>query len=449
MKKNLIIKIIIPLLFIGLLPIHGYSFSPSEIFEKVKDSIVVVKVFDENGKMMKQGSGVLVSFERVATNYHVVAKKLATNFNVVVKGNSYEVCQDKQIISATIYQYDEKRDICILKINGFKGSPSVMGKTSKLKVGDPIYAVGAPQGLELSLSNGIISQLRGDPPPIIQITAAISPGSSGGGLFDSEGRLLGLTTFYIEGGQSLNFAMPAEWIGEMIEIDDKIKAWQEVVKNDPNNASTWKMLGDAYFKLLQFDSAIKGYQEAIKIDPNDKHSWEYLRLSYNNVQQYNNQLKTCQDAIKIFPKDASMWRNLGSAYFYLKQYNNELKTYQDAIKIFPKDASILREIGGAYSNLKQYNSAIKAYQEAIKIDPTDKLSWASLANAYFNLKQYNSAIKAYQEAIKIDPTDKHHWEMLSYNYFFAAKKKEALNALKELQHLDPEAAASAFKVMFP
>ena len=68
-------------------------------------------------------------------------------------------------------------------------------QAADLKVGDPVYAVGAPLGLELSLSEGIVAQLRGGPPPLIQTTAAISPGSSGGGLFDRDGRLVGLTTF--------------------------------------------------------------------------------------------------------------------------------------------------------------------------------------------------------------------------------------------------------------
>ena len=71
------------------------------------------------------------------------------------------------------------------------GTPAKIGKAASLKIGEAVYAVGAPQGLELSLSDGIVSQLRGSPIPLIQTTAAISPGSSGGGLFDSEARLVG------------------------------------------------------------------------------------------------------------------------------------------------------------------------------------------------------------------------------------------------------------------
>ena len=87
-----------------------------------------------------------------------------------------------------------------------------------LSVGDEVYAVGAPAGLELSLSRGIVSQLRGAfgkrSAPLVQTDAAISPGSSGGGLFNKAGELVGITTFKWQ-GESLNFALPAEWIEEL------------------------------------------------------------------------------------------------------------------------------------------------------------------------------------------------------------------------------------------
>ena len=82
----------------------------------------------------------------------------------------------------------------------------------------------------------LVAQLRGGPPPLIQTTAAISPGSSGGGLFDGEGRLVGLTTFYLEGGQSLNFAMPVEWIGE-------VKPGRKPVAEGDSDIELWKRAG--------------------------------------------------------------------------------------------------------------------------------------------------------------------------------------------------------------
>jgi hypothetical protein len=199
-----VLKLIVVVFFLSILPKQVCALTPEQVFEKVKDSIIVVKTLDVQGKVKSQGSGVLLPSWKIATNSHVVKG-----------GASYQVGSGKQLVRASLYAEDGEKDICLLDAKGIRGKPAQLGRAMSLKVGAPVYAVGAPQGLELSLSDGIVAQLRGGPPPIIQTTAAISPGSSGGGLFDSAGLLVGLTTLYLEGGQNLNFAMPVEWIGEL------------------------------------------------------------------------------------------------------------------------------------------------------------------------------------------------------------------------------------------
>lgn len=199
-----LLKLIITIFFLLVLFTQSYALTPDQVFNKVKDSVVVVKTLDAKGEMQGMGSGVILPSGKIATNCHVVEG-----------GIYYQVGRKNKFVHATLYAGDDDKDICILSANGLSGKPAQIGKATSLKVGVPVYAVGAPQGLELSLSNGIVAQLRGGPPPLIQTTAAISPGSSGGGLFDVDGRLVGLTTLYVAGGQSLNFAMPVEWIGEI------------------------------------------------------------------------------------------------------------------------------------------------------------------------------------------------------------------------------------------
>ena len=128
-----------------------------------------------------------------------------TNYHVVKAGARYTVGRGKQGTPATVKAGDPDKDLCLLTASGLTAKPARLGRAARLKVGEPVYAVGAPQGLELSLSEGIVSQLRGGPPPIIQTTVAISGGSSGGGLFNAEAELVGITTFYLKDGQSLNF----------------------------------------------------------------------------------------------------------------------------------------------------------------------------------------------------------------------------------------------------
>ncbi len=242
----------------------------------------MVKTLDTRGKVKGQGSGVLLSSGRVATSCHVVEG-----------GASYQVGRGKGFVPATLYAEDGDKNICLLDAKGIQGRPAQLGKAVRLKVGDPVYAVGAPQGLELSLSDGIVAQLWGGPSPLIQTTAAISPGSSGGGLFDREGRLVGLTTSYLEGGQSLDLAMPVEWIGEVKPgrkpaaeghshtewlkraiVLETTKDWQGLLEwcrkwtqSEPDNAFAWNNLGIAYSLSGNRTAALDAVRELQRLDP--------------------------------------------------------------------------------------------------------------------------------------------------------------------------------------
>ena len=197
-------KIVLVIALAVWLPSIAFAMTPGQVYERVKDSVVVVKTYDQQGKPVGHGSGVVLPSGDIITNFHVVKA-----------GVRYTVGRGKHTVPATLKAGDPDKDLCLLTAPGLVAEPARLGKAARLKVGDAVYAVGAPQGLELSLSEGIISQLRGGPPPIIQTTVAISPGSSGGGLFNAEGELVGITTFGLKGGQSLNFAVPVEWVGEV------------------------------------------------------------------------------------------------------------------------------------------------------------------------------------------------------------------------------------------
>ena len=155
----------------------------------------------KNLSELSQGSAVAVSRERLITNCHVVENR---PFIAVVQGDEFQI--------AAMASADPSSDRCILKVADPTLSP-VRGVRSffDLKVGERVYSVGAPSGLDRTLGEGIISGLRPvEKRKFVQTTAPISPGSSGGGLFDSAGNLIGVTTLLLREGQSLNFAIAAE-----------------------------------------------------------------------------------------------------------------------------------------------------------------------------------------------------------------------------------------------
>jgi hypothetical protein len=153
----------------------------------------------------KQGSGVVIGRGRVITNCHVTKG----GAQVTVKSGA-----DSRTASVSVA--DEELDLCSLDVSLFDAPSVSVGTAASLRTGQRVYAIGAPMGLELTISEGIVSSLRAvDGGTMIQTTAPVSPGSSGGGLFNSEGQLVGVVTFQHRFGQNLNFAVPADWIEKM------------------------------------------------------------------------------------------------------------------------------------------------------------------------------------------------------------------------------------------
>ncbi len=184
---------------------------PAAVFARVAPSMVVVETVLADGK--SQGSGVVVAPQIVVTNYHVIAGNIAIS-----------VQQGERKWPAKLEAFDIKHDLALLRVSEIDLPRVSLRPSTAVNVGERVYAVGAPHGLELSLSDGLVAALRStdsstppktDAPSRIQTTAPVSPGSSGGGLFDAQGRLIGIITFTSVGGQNLNFAHPTEWINEL------------------------------------------------------------------------------------------------------------------------------------------------------------------------------------------------------------------------------------------
>ena len=186
-------------------PSLAADLTPAQIFRAASPSIVVVETYDEAGNSVAQGSGVSIPDQQVVTNCHVF--KDAVSAKVVYQARS---------LPASLRHSDPDRDLCTLQVPGLAAPAAKFGNSASLQVGERAYAIGAPQGFTLTLTDGLISSLRPMPGGnVIQTSASISPGSSGGGLFDSQAKLIGITTLYFKDSPQLNFAVPVEWIHEL------------------------------------------------------------------------------------------------------------------------------------------------------------------------------------------------------------------------------------------
>jgi hypothetical protein len=377
------------------LPQAALALTASQVYEQVKDSVVVVKAYDQKGKPVGLGSGVRLPSGDVITNYHVVKT-----------GVRYTVGRGEKGVPATVKAGDPEKDLCLLTAPGLAAKPARLGQAVKLKVGEPVYAVGAPQGLELSLSEGIVSQLRGGPPPLIQTTVAISPGSSGGGLFNAEGELVGITTFYLKDSQSLNFALPLEWIGHVAGKKIRERPRGEAPRVPSPSAKPkegWEDRADALVKAEGWQGLLAHSRRWTKAEPENDFAWFNLGVAYGIMGRYRECIEASREALRIKPDFASAWGNLGNAYVSLGRHWEAIDAYRETLHIKPDDAKAWKNLGGAYGELGRHWEAIKAYREAVRLKPDYPEAWYGLGAEYGNSGNRSAALEAVKELRRYDP----------------------------------------------
>jgi serine protease Do len=213
-------KVSLPLLLVLCAVFINTSFAlnAQEIYQKVSKSvytIYTVNFYDRSPESL--GSAIAVTDHILATNCHVA-----------LTGNYLGIVLDNEFKLGTIFFRDVSRDICFVEVPGVVFTPIKIRSTKDVKVGEQVYAVGNPEGLEKSISQGIVSNKRKDKGGyILQTDAAVSFGSSGGGLFDQNGQLVGITNSIDRYSKNIAFAIPSEWITQIL-FPKKVPAGQYV-----------------------------------------------------------------------------------------------------------------------------------------------------------------------------------------------------------------------------
>jgi S1-C subfamily serine protease len=177
-----------------------YALPPPLLFKTASPAVYAV-LGQATALATSQGSAVAVSSKEAITNCHVVARsKTITLANATTR------------LRAEVIAADRKTDRCYLRVLDGELEP-VPGfrDYASLSVGEVVFTIGSPEGLINTLGDGLLSGLRRSEEGVeyVQITAPVSPGSSGGGVFDDRGNLVGITTFTIRDAQNLNFAISA------------------------------------------------------------------------------------------------------------------------------------------------------------------------------------------------------------------------------------------------
>lgn len=240
-------KYIIGVLLIIVLSMCLYILSNQDNkIEKLSKSVLMLNIYNTKDELFATGSG-FVAFENdvLVTNYHVIDKAYKIE---AIDENDVVYSLDKVIA------FDKEKDLAILKFSNPTDLKVLkLYDSSKISKGDEVIAIGSPLGLKNTVSKGIVSSIREDKETsIIQITAPISSGSSGGALLTENGKVIGVTFAGIEDGQNLNLAIPSN---EVISLYKNKEAEQSVI--------------DFFFEQ----------------NPNEKYKMDCLEVTFNQIYE--------------------------------------------------------------------------------------------------------------------------------------------------------------------
>lgn len=305
------------------------------IVKRISPAVVVVET--RKGGRRGLGSGFFINSQgHIVTNYHVVfgADQATVKTH---DGKRYPV---KKVLTE-----DKKADLVLLAIDIPPHTVSYLEVTGKLpEVGEKVYAIGHPMGLEKTVSEGIVSAIRKMPRlgEIIQITAPISQGSSGGPVFNASGRVIGVARATYRTGQNLNFAVPGEKVLHLRSGGGQ--TFGEFSQEMPGTALEQFQRGRLLHTQKKYHKAVQAFQEAISVKPDFAEAYYGVGMSYGAMGRHQLAIDNFRQAVRLQPNNPVFHFHLGVAYHVSGDTQQAMEEYRTLSRLNPNLARKLKGI---------------------------------------------------------------------------------------------------------
>ena len=351
--------------------------------------------------------------------------------------------------------------------------PLSLDRTSPQE-GESVVIIGNPFGLEGSVTNGIVSAVRDIPGfgRIIQITAPISPGSSGSPVVNMQGQVIGVATLQITGGQSVNFAIPVRancatrshrpdrrsthvagraggyhraqqarkssrilsrrpQLSVQGRLPECFALFSKAYESDSGYGEAWAQAGFCNEKLGRHADAVEASKKAVNIRPSAE-SYFNIGLASYFLKQYRESEQAYRQAIKIDPYNAAdAYYALGLTYRDSGQFDEEIQSYKKALRLKPDYANAYDRMGQRYLQLKKYSEAIEAFKQLSALRPGDANSQNNLGEAYEAMNKHDESVEAFRQAIRLKAG---FWQGLlqsGQDSFGAGKPRRGVGAVRD------------------
>ena len=403
-----------------------------ELVKRIKPSAVAIETFDAKDNTISRGSGFFIGTDRVITNRHVIERAARVEIHLL-NGKKYPV---KGVIAI-----DGEGDLALLSVDVPRDvAVPIPFVRAVPQEGESIVVIGNPYGLEGSVSNGIVSAVREIPGygKIIQITASISPGSSGSPVVNMAGQVIGVATLQAAEGQNLNFAVPAERISQL-KISDVQTFTNLAAENQKNKRSTAERLysqGLAQLSRDDYARALPYFEKATEADPNYAEAWYQAGYSYGVLGRHADAAKASRQAARLRPDWPATYINIGASSYALGAFKDAADAYRQAIRLDENNPDSYYSFSLVLNKLNRTDEEIVALRHAISLKPDFANGIERLGLALYKQKRFSEAAGAFDQ-LKSYKADAKTYNLLGESLLEAGKADESVEAFNTSVGSDP------------
>lgn len=447
--------LVLTALFIGstaLFPAPARALSAQELFREAEGKVLVLEVLDDKGKKLAAHTALFLDGERAVTQC-----------DLLKGGASLMLRHENEVYPAKPLHKDGARNLCTLEVSG--ASKGVALRDVDPEAGARVYAVSNALGLGISISEGVVSgirEARGD--TVLQFTAPIAPGSEGGGLFDEEGRLVGIINYQQRDGQNVNFALPARFIRQIEQRAASIDAaeswrgkadelarqgkWQELAESAgqwvealPDSLEARMALIGARRQLKEWDAAEKSCRDLLKLDPTS--SWAGVELSALLVLQgkYQEAIEAARALLAQRREDATIWLLIGYAEEGLGHAPEAKDAMAKAVQLEPWNWQALQGLVTLGRRHNDWNLAIAAQSRLVQFEPGNLTARLKLVDLLLAGGRVQRALNNVEKALELAPGDGDAWLFKGAVLSRLGRYGEAREALSKGLGLKPARSA--------
>ncbi len=409
------------------------------LVRRLQPSVVLVQTYSDTGKRLRQGSAFFVGMRGdVVTNYHVISGA----YRAQIKTSDGETFSVKGVVAM-----DTTRDLVRLATDTPTESahPLLIGRDLP-EVGETVVVIGSPLGLEQTVTDGIVSALRTLKPQgqVIQMSAPISPGSSGSPVVNMRGQVVGVASFLREDGQNLNFAVPA---AELLDMPPGKERSLVSLLNPPPKPSVGEaegsyLSGVAFLSQKNYAKALPFFEAAVRSKPSYAEAYLHIGACLEGLGRNREALEAYRSAVLLKPDAVDFQVRLGNAFAQQGRTLEAAQCYAQALQITPDDASALMGMALMCVRLQRNQEAIASAQRAVRQRPDSAEAYKVLGQVLAYDSRQSLAMEAFKQAIRLVPDDAEAHCGMGDAFAKMGRDSDAAAAYKEAIRLDPDLASA-------